>query len=81
MYLTINEEISVVGIYTRSKFIPKKFKWKNNVFPIKEITLFNDVRDGYIKKRLYSVISDGNFYRLEFNRESERWLILEVWCE
>ncbi len=81
MYLTIEEDISVVGVYANFQFIPKKFKWKDNVFPIKEITLSNNTRDGVIKKRLYSVISRGNLYRLEFNRESEQWKIMEVWVE
>jgi hypothetical protein len=81
MYQTINENIAVVGSYANSQFIPKKFKWNNNIFPIKEITLINDSRDGVIKKRLYSVISGINLYRLEFNRESEKWRILEIWVE
>lgn len=81
MYQTVNEEIEVLGVYQKSRFIPKKFKWKNAVLPIKEITISNDVRDGLIKKRLYSVLSGANLYRIEFNRESEKWQILEIWCE
>jgi len=81
MYEKINEDISVLGIYSAHMFIPKKFKWREKIFPIKEITLFNNVRDGSIKKRLYSVMSGTNLYRIEFNRDSESWKILEVWCE
>lgn len=81
MYQIINEEISVLGVYSASNFIPKKFKWREKVFLIKEITLLNNVKDGLIKKRLYSVISEANLYRIEFNRDSENWRILEVWCE
>ncbi len=81
MYEPINEDISVIGIYQNHRFLPKKFKWHSRVFLIDEITLSNDVRDGVIKKRLYSVLSGGNVYRLEFNRESEQWKILEVWVD
>ncbi len=81
MYQTVNEEIEVAGVYSHSRFIPKKFKWNNKIFPIKEITLSNSVKDGLIKRRLYSVLSGVNLYRIEFNRESEQWKILEVWCE
>ncbi len=81
MYQTINEDIAVLGIYKNSVFTPKKFKWNQRVYKIKEITLLNDIRDGSIKKRFYSVLSEGNLYRLEFNRESERWQISEVWVE
>lgn len=81
MYQKIEENISVIGVYSSTIFIPKKFKWKEKIFPVKEITLYNDVSDGAIKKRLYSVISGAEVYRLEFNRSTERWKILEVWCE
>lgn len=81
MYQKINENISVIGVYSSSKFIPKKFKWKDKVFPVKEITLYNDVFDGSIKKRLYSIVSGVDLFRLEFNRNTERWKLLEVWCE
>jgi hypothetical protein len=81
MYQTVNENISVLGVYSSQVFIPKKFKWKDKIFPIKEITLLNNVRDGVIRKRLYSVLSGVNLYRIEFNRDSENWKILEVWCE
>jgi len=81
MYQTINETISIAGVYSRSKFSPKKFKWNNKEFPIKEITLTSDTRDGTIKKRFYSVLSNGNLYRIEFNRESESWTLNEIWVE
>lgn len=81
MYQTINKEIAVIGVYARSRFIPKKFKWDNKIFPIQEITLSNDTRDGIIKKRFYSVICGTEVYRLEFNRDSEKWLLTEIWVE
>ena len=81
MYQSINESIDVIGVYKKRQFVPKKFKWKNKIFLIKQVTLSNDVREGDIKKRLYSVLAGGNVYRLEFNRDSERWQLLEIWIE
>lgn len=81
MYEEINEDISVIGIYQNHRFLPKKFKWQDRIFRIDEVTLTNDVRDGNIKKRLYSVLSGGNVYRLEFNRESEQWQLLAIWVD
>lgn len=81
MYEEINEDIAVIGVYQKYHFLPKKFKWQHHVFPIDEVTLSNDIKDGAIKKRLYSVVSSGNVYRLEFNRELEQWKILEVWVD
>lgn len=81
MYQTIGETIWVIGVYKNSQFVPKKFKWRTREYPISEITLSNDVRDGAILKRWYSVMANNNLYRIEFNRTSEQWQLLEVWAE
>lgn len=81
MFQTITEEIAVVGTYERGHFTPKKFKWRSKTHLITEITLATDAKDGGVRKRRYSVMSGGNLYRLEFNRDNEHWLLTEVWCE
>ena len=81
MYQRIHEEISVLGIFKNHKFIPKKFNWGNKTYSINEITLISDIKDGGVRKRLYSVVSSANVYRLEFNRETEAWLLEEIWLE
>ena len=81
MFTPIHEPIAVVGVYTHSRFIPKKFQWRTQTIPVTQITLVSDYKDGAIKKRLYSVEYQGAVYRLEFNRETEQWLLTEVFCE
>lgn len=81
MFQRIDEKIEVLGIYSKAKFIPKKIKWKEKVFLVEEITLISELRDGLVKKRLYSIVSGGNLYRLMFNRETEIWVLEEVWME
>ncbi len=84
MYQTIGEAIEVVGIFhqaKRLKFEPKKFLWRGKVYPVQEITLANDFKDGGVRKRWYSLLSGGNVYRVCFNRESEAWQLEEVWCD
>ncbi len=81
MYQTIGEEISVAGAFKHSKFKPTKFQWRQAVYPVEEITLINDVKDGGVRKRYYSLVAKGNLYRLCFNRETEQWLLEEVWYE
>lgn len=81
MYQTIHEPIDVAGIYTKSTFTPKKFLWKNHEYVIGTITLKSDTKDGGVRKRLYSVTIGKDVYRLEFNRESESWMLEEVWVE
>ncbi|PWU24015.1 hypothetical protein C5B42_00970 [Candidatus Cerribacteria bacterium 'Amazon FNV 2010 28 9'] len=73
--------MSVIGIYEHAHFIPKKFRWRDRVYLIQEITLVSDIRDGLIKKRMYSVLCNKTLYRLLFNRETEDWKLEEVWVE
>lgn len=87
MYQTIGETIEVVGVYASSraglagKFRPAKFRWQGRVYPISQITLATDTRDGGVRCRLYSLVSGGNVYRVSFNRDNEEWLLEEVWME
>lgn len=81
MYQKIDETIWVVGVYKNNQFTPKKFQWRTRQYYISEITLCNDVRDGAILKRWYSVIAENTLYRIEFNRTTEQWRLLEIWIE
>lgn len=81
MYQTIDEPIEVVGVYKQHHFFPRKFRWHHQEYTVSEITLRSDTKDGAIRKRLYSVMCGGTLYRLEFNRETEAWILQEVWVE
>lgn len=80
-FIEINERIEVAGVYAQGRFFPKKFKWKNQIFKIDQVTLVSELKDGLTKKRLYSVQSGPNVYRLIFDREGETWSLSEVWYE
>ena len=81
MYQTINESVLVAGVYAHHTFTPKKFKWRTRDLAIDRITLVSDIKDGGVKKRLYSVTVGKDVYRLEFNRDSEHWILNELWIE
>ncbi len=81
MYESVQESIAVAGVYDHSQFTPKRFQWRGRAYDVDEITLRSDVKDGGVRKRLYSLQAGGTLYRVEFNRESESWQLLEVWCE
>ena len=48
---------------------------------VNQLTLVSDTRDGGVKKRLYSVQCGREVLRLEYNRETEKWLLAEIWVE
>lgn len=81
MYQTISETISVAGAYIPGGFKPAKFRWKNRLYPIKEICSQHDFKDGNVKKRRFSVLSGSTVYLLEFNRDQESWQLVEIWLE
>lgn len=82
MYQTLHEDISVVGIFSRGTFVPKKFKWRQRELKITEVTLTSNTKDGGVKFIWFSVVAeDKNVYRLLFNRENYQWWVEEVWIE
>ncbi len=80
-YQRIHEPIAVAGTYQHHTFTPKKFRWNQRTFAIDTITLTSNIKDGGVKKRLYSVSSGPNIYRLEFNRDTESWWLEEIWID
>ncbi|NCN87427.1 MAG: hypothetical protein GW941_00875 [Candidatus Pacebacteria bacterium] len=81
MYQKISETIKVTGVYKNHTFKPFKFLWHDRSLKIDQITLISDVKDGMIKKRFYSVIVGREVYRLLFNRETETWILDELWLD
>lgn len=81
MFQTITEKIEVAGVYQKAMFTPKRFLWRHKIYTIQQVTLISDLRDGQVRKRLYSVLALGTLYRLMFNRETEHWTLEEIWYE
>ena len=81
MFQKIDERVDVVGSYGKGPFVPKKMRWNGRVFGIEKVTLISEIRDGLVKKRLYSFTSGKDLYRLMFNRETENWMLEEIWVE
>ncbi len=81
MYQSIEEEISVAGVFSQGKFQPKKFQWKQKIFPISAVTLTAKSRDGQVRLQHFSVVAKGNLYRLVFNQETQHWKLAEIWCD
>ncbi len=81
MYQTIHEQISVLGVFERARFYPKKFRWGDQTLRVEEVTLLSKERDGQVPIHHYSVVSSGTVYRLSFHPETCIWFLEEVWHE
>lgn len=81
MFEKVSEKISVIGVYDKGKFTPRKFKWNLREIPIEKLTLICNIKDGGTKKRMYSALANGSLYRLLFNRDSEVWTLDSIYNE
>jgi len=81
MYETIDESISVLGVFRSGSFVPRKFLWRDCEYRVEQVTFVTDIRDGAENLRQYSVVAKGASYRLLFNRTHETWQLKELWCE
>ncbi len=81
MYQRIGEDISIIGIYQKGRFIPKKMQWQAKTFAIEQICSVHDFKDGAVRKRRFSIMSGTNIYLIEFDRDRETWLLEQVWVE
>jgi len=81
MYQTIGEDISIIGIYQKGRFTPKKMQWHSNTLAINQICSVHDFKDGAVRKRRFSVMSGTTLYLIEFDRDLEKWTLEQVWVE
>jgi len=81
MYQTIHESIKVAGIFNCSVFKPTWFEWRRQLLKIQQITLISDYKQGSVKSKIYSVMADGNLYRLLFDLNSCNWTLENVWID
>ena len=78
MVTPIDETIAVGGIYERGAFSPRVFRWKGQKYTVEHVTLISDLRDGSVRKRVYSVLVNEVLYRLCFDRDHEEWKLLAI---
>lgn len=81
MNQTIHESIKVAGVFKQTKFTPVWFEWRQQRFNIKEVTLVSNIKQGAIRKLIYSVVAEGNLYRLDYDLLSQTWNLASVWVE
>ena len=77
----INEPVKVAGVFKHSLFKPVWFEWSNQRLKISKITFITDYKQGLVKHKIYSVIAQGNLYRLLFNTNNLDWTLESVWLD
>lgn len=81
MYQRLHEVVIVAGVFHHSQFEPIWFDWQQQRHQVEETTLVTDVKDGGVSKQIYSVQTKDDLFRLEFNRDTDDWLLTAVWID
>jgi hypothetical protein len=81
MYQTIHEQVRVAGIFNHSSFKPVWFEWSQRMLKIQDITLVSNYKQGLVKSKIYSVVAEGNVYRLTFDLVTLDWTLESVWID
>lgn len=73
----IGEIINVVAVFDPG-LRPARFRWKDRVYPVKEITYTWTSKRGGAGVTHFSVSDGASLYELAYNHSTMRWSIEEV---
>lgn len=79
MTFETNEQIQVLAEFKNGNLKPRKFRWKNRVYKVKQICGAYRHREGAFMTYNYSVTAEnGNVYEITFNFKDTNWYLRKV---
>ncbi len=82
MYQEIDEPIDVVVLFEHSSMRPSRFKWKDQIYKISEITGDWKTDVGAYRIRHFAVVdSSSNFFQISYDERKTCWSISKIWVE
>ncbi|HXK52880.1 hypothetical protein H6802_04215 [Candidatus Nomurabacteria bacterium] len=79
MYEALNQPIEVLISFTKNGPIPTSFIWKKKEYYIQELNFIYKEKRGNETIHYFMVSDDSAAYKLCFETESLRWLLMEVY--
>ncbi len=73
----IDEQIKVMAIF-EGTVTPVKFKWKGQVYPVKEVTYTWKTKLGDADLMHFSVTDGATLFELSYNQATMKWRLEEV---
>lgn len=81
MFEQINEPVEVVTAFRASQAVPSKFLWQGREVLIKKVNLAWSHWEGR-SKIYYFAVSDGvNYFKLRFDSDKLKWILLESYTD
>ncbi len=82
VYQDIEEPVDVIAVFEKSKMRPIRFRWKNRVYKISQVTGTWCSEIGRYRYRHFAVMDDAsNFFELSFDERDTAWLLTKVMVE
>lgn len=80
MIEVVNEPVSVLALFgnTQAKRRPMAFEWRGRRYKILEVGLHHTVRQGRVLHHIYTVSDGTSDFRLDFDTDSQEWMLAEV---
>lgn len=82
MYQDMDETIDVVVLFQNNRMEPSRFRWKDRVYKVSEVTGNWKTDVGACQIRHFAVVDvSSNFFQLSYDERKTRWLISKIWVE
>jgi len=82
MYQEMDEPIEVVVLFQNHKMKPSRFRWKDRVYRISEVTGDWKTDVGAYRIRHFAVVDNSsNFFQLSYDERKTSWVISKIWVE
>ena len=77
MATEIHETVKVMAVFDKGPR-PVKFRWKDRVYRVKEITYTWRTREGSAPITHFTVTDGSTLFELSYNQESMKWALERV---
>ena len=82
MYQDMDEPIEVLVFFRKSRMEPRRFRWKDRVYKVSEVTGNWSTDIGAYRVRHFAVVDESsNFFQLSYDERKTSWVISKIWVE
>ena len=78
-YQDVEEPIDVIAVFECSRMRPIRFKWKDRVYRVKQVTGTWISEIGRYRYRHFAVVDEStNFFELSFGERDTSWTLTRI---
>lgn len=78
MVTEINEKIKVMAVFEDAKLKPARFRWKGELYDVKDVTFEWLTKEGEEDIMHFNVTDGVNLFELSYNKNSLKWDLCNV---